>query len=136
VSYVVDDPWLGETYVIEFDLMGTVSVIENVLPKADLVVASASDLTVVLDASGSVDPDGSIVRYEWDLDGDGLFDHTSTYSAIQYTYAEDTTYLASVRVTDDRGGTDTASVSVTVQAPPPPEDEKPGKGKGGNGKKK
>jgi len=136
VSYVVDDPWLGETYVIEFDLTGTVSVIENVLPRADLVVASASDLTVVLDASGSVDPDGSITRYEWDLDGDGLYDHTSTYWGIQYTYAEGGTYLVSVLVIDDRGGADTASVSVTVQAPLPPEDEKPGKGKGGKGKKK
>src|SRR4051794_10050362 len=29
---------------------------------------------VVLDGSGSVDPNGSIVRYEWDLDGDGTFE--------------------------------------------------------------
>jgi hypothetical protein len=136
VSYVVDDPWLGKTYVIEFELTGTASIIENVLPQADLIVASVGDLTAVLDASGSVDADGSILRYEWDLDGDGLYDHTSTYSAIQYTYAEDGTYLASVRVTDDRGGSDIASVSVTVQAPPPPKDERPGKGKSGKGKKK
>ena len=34
---------------------------------------------VVLDASGSFDPDGTIVLYEWDLDGDGQFGDTFNY---------------------------------------------------------
>lgn len=127
VSYVVDDPWRGETNVIEFELTGTVSIIENIPPQADLFVASVSDLTVVLDASGSLDPDGSVVRYEWDFDGDGDYEYESPYPVVQHTYAGDGTYSIRVRVTDDRGGSDLASTSVTAQAPRP---EKPGKGKG------
>jgi hypothetical protein len=135
VSYVVHDPWRGETYVIEFDLAGTAAIIDNVQPEADLVVTSVSDRTVQLSAAGSQDPDGAIVRYDFDFDGDGSYDYSSIYPGVQYTYAADGTYVIRVRVTDDRGGTDIAFVSVAVQAPPPPEEEKPGKG-GGKGKNK
>lgn len=126
VSYVIDDPWLGETHVIEFELTGAVSLIENVPPEADLTVASVSGLTAALDASGSLDSDGTILTYEWDPDGDGLYDLESTFAAIEYSYAENGTYMVRVRVTDDRGGSDIASTYVTVQA----QEVKRRKGKG------
>jgi PKD repeat protein len=72
-------------------------------------------LTVNFDASASTDSDGTIVLYEWDFDGDGIFDMdtgaTSTVST-EYTTAGD--YDPAVRVTDDSGDSDTVSLSETV----------------------
>jgi hypothetical protein len=135
VSYTVDDPLLGETYVIEFELEGTVTFDVNLPPEADLVVESVSDLTARFSAAGSQDSDGTIVSdYEWDLDGDGIYDAATTAASIEHTYAAAGTYWVTVRVSDDDGATDTATTSVSVEAPPPPpDDEKPGKGKGGGG---
>lgn len=133
LAYVVDDPFLGETWVVEFDLTGVVE--HNVQPDADLAVVSVNDRTAEFSAAGSRDPDGSIVRYDFDFDGDGSYDTSSVYADARHTYAADGTYVAAVRVTDDCGATDVAFVTVTIQAPPP-QPEEPGKGKGGNGKGK
>lgn len=135
---IVEDAILGETWIVEFELQGHVRPVENVLPQASLVVASIRDLAVDLDASASADPDGSVVLYEWDLDGDGAYDlETAAYPWLTHTYEQAGTYTIVVRITDERGGTDTAAVRVTVEEPaPPPDDSKGGgKGKGGKGKK-
>ena len=34
--------------------------------------------SVAFDASGSYDPDGEVVLYEWDWDSDGTYDYSST----------------------------------------------------------
>ena len=41
-----------------------------------------SPLSTVLNASGSFDSDGVIVKYEWDFDGNGSWDSTTTSSNI------------------------------------------------------
>jgi len=72
-------------------------------------------LPVTLDASGSYDPDGVIVSYEWDYNGDGEYDQVTSSPQMSYTW--DTAYNGSVtlRVTDDDGltATDTAIVAIT-----------------------
>ncbi len=76
-------------------------------------------LTVDFDASASSDSDGSIVKYEWDWEGDGTFDYDSgTDPTAQYTYESEGEFVATVRVTDDDGLTDTESVTITVSLPP------------------
>ena len=46
------------------------------------------DQTVTFDATGSSDPDGSIVKYEWDLDGNGTYEtDTGTTPRATTTYA-------------------------------------------------
>lgn len=75
-------------------------------------------LNVNFDASTSYDNDGSIVNYEWDYDGDGIYDNSTganPYSSTTYTIAD--VYNATVRVTDDRGDSDTDFVTITVNAP-------------------
>jgi PKD repeat protein len=71
---------------------------------ASLVASRDSLLTgeiVLLDASGSQSSDGSIALYEWDLDGDGIFDVSSTSDTWEHAYVDDGTVAAQVRVTDD-----------------------------------
>ena len=72
-------------------------------------------LTVNFDASGSYVPDATIVRHEWDLEGDGVFDYDSASEATaQHTYDCAGLYNAAVRITDSLGGWDTETVGITV----------------------
>ncbi len=68
-------------------------------------------------ASGSSDPDGSIVSYEWDFDGDSIWDASGDLPTPTWTYDVADTYNALVRVTDNEGATATDSVTITVTQP-------------------
>ena len=69
---------------------------------------------VTFDGSGSTDPDGSIVAYDWDF-GDG---NTGTGVAPTHTYAAVGTYNVTLTVTDDTGATDSATSTATIGAVP------------------
>jgi len=69
---------------------------------------------VTFDASSTFDPDGSISTYEWDLDGDGLFELSTTDAVVTHTYTTSGLKQATLRVTDDEGETARQSVTVTV----------------------
>ncbi|MBU1018802.1 MAG: PKD domain-containing protein [Patescibacteria group bacterium] len=73
--------------------------------------AGALPLKVEFDASESLDPDGEIVAYEWDLDGDGKFDDAEGVTA-SYTYEKIGTYEASLRVTDNNGEYSISTVEI------------------------
>jgi PKD repeat protein len=71
---------------------------------------------VTFDGSGSKDPDGSIVKYEWDLNYDGrtfTIDTTGKTASTGYPDGPATVAIA-LRVTDDRGASHTATTQVTV----------------------
>ena len=70
-------------------------------------------LTVSFSGTGSSDPEGRPLSYSWDLNGDGTFGD-ATGSAASYTYTTVGVYHPSLRVTDDQGANDTASVAVTA----------------------
>ncbi|MEZ4210520.1 MAG: PKD domain-containing protein, partial [Patescibacteria group bacterium] len=64
------------------------------------------------------DPDGTIVKYSWDLDGDGGFeDHTGTENRNYRVYQKGT-YVVTVRATDNDGLTATDSVTVVITDQP------------------
>ena len=76
-------------------------------------------LKVQLSAAESSDPDpGDTLSYSWDLNGDGKFGDSTEVSPT-YTYTEPGTHVATVRVTDPEGASDTASVSIKVNDAPP-----------------
>ena len=68
-------------------------------------------LSVSFDGSGSSDPDGDLLVYAWDLDGDGQFDDSSQVSP-SWVYQSAGQVTVSLRVTDPDGGSDTDSVTV------------------------
>ena len=94
----------------------TVSVAPGT-PSANASVSPSSGelpLGVSLSGSGN-DPDGSIVLYEWDYDGDGIFDWFSDENADTYfTYSEAGSYSPTLRVTDNEGFTAVDAASLTV----------------------
>jgi PKD repeat protein len=76
-----------------------------------------SPLLVNLSASAT-DPDGSSIdQYEWDIDGDGTYDQTTTTSNLQTTYSGIGTFYPRVRVTDSgsQQAEDVAQVFVEPQ---------------------
>ena len=70
------------------------------------------------------DPDGEILFYEWDFDGDGSFDWSSfETAAVDHEYEALGTYTAFFRVTDEGGlfAQDNCTITVTeeiVNTPP------------------
>ncbi len=101
----------------------SVSVVaSNGLPVASLTVSPnpvAAGAPVLLDARGSSDSDGTIVKYDWDLDGNGSFETTSGPTPTRsHTYPNAATFNVGVRVTDDDGGTNTKRLSLVVTGDP------------------
>jgi PKD repeat protein len=73
--------------------------------------------TVQFSGAGT-DDDGSITKYEWDFDGDGVFEWSSNENGLTtFIFNNVGTYTATLRVTDDSGKTATDSLTVTVKSP-------------------
>jgi PKD repeat protein len=73
-----------------------------------------SALSVLLDGL-TEDYDGNIVLYEWDFEGDGVYDYSSAISPkTSNIYIDTGTYNALLRVTDDSGKQSVSSVQITV----------------------
>ena len=68
---------------------------------------------VLLDASASHDLDGSIVRYGWDLDNDGVVDQTSDKPTLSVSFPVAGDSTVGLTVTDDYGN----SVRTTATFP-------------------
>jgi len=115
----------GDTFVATFRIWvngivgewesDTVNIMINRIPVADAngpYEVTAGD-TIHLDGSGSYDPDGTIVNWEWDIDNDGTYDTSG--EIISHTYLTPGTYTVLLRVTDEYGSTDTDTTTVTVK---------------------
>ena len=107
-----------------FGLSDVIPAVVTVLGQAPVAALAASTnsgsapLAVTLSAAGSAAAvNHAIVDYEWDFDGDGVRDALSLEPSIAHVYGEVGTYRASVRVTDDQGLQDSASLELVVLAP-------------------
>ena len=94
----------------------------NHAPVADIQAAptsGAAPLTVNFDGTGSTDADGDPLAYEWDLDGDGEFDD-STSPTPQWTFTSPILVNVSLRVTDPTPefGIATIQIQALVNSPP------------------
>lgn len=69
---------------------------------------------ILLDASNSSDPNGTITSYEWDLNGDGEYgDATGITTTV--TFVENGSYTIRLRVMDDNGATNEDTAETNVQ---------------------
>ncbi|MBU4590578.1 MAG: PKD domain-containing protein, partial [Candidatus Omnitrophica bacterium] len=114
------------TYIVVFragDRSGAVSEVAQAImiqapnqsPTASISaepLSGKTPLTVHFSNAGSTDPDGEIVSYAWEF-GDG---NASTEENPAHTYESVATYTVTLTVTDNKGGSDTASIEVTVNS--------------------
>ncbi|MCK4579919.1 MAG: PKD domain-containing protein, partial [Dehalococcoidia bacterium] len=68
---------------------------------------------VSFDASGSADPDGTIILYEWDFNNDGVTDATGM--AVTHSFPTAGVYPVTLVVTDNDGAIDAETKGVPVQ---------------------
>ena len=134
--------WIGAwTYL--YELGGEISQCYPVADAGEDVQSYPPTVPLELDGSGSyfesgpTCPDGEIVLYEWDCDGDGVYDYSGTDPVTTCTYpavynpdssidwdATERTYTATLRITDNtpasQGGPQTSvdTCEVHITAPP------------------
>lgn len=102
----------------------TASSTTNEPPEAVLATnpdSGNAPLTVDFNAADSVDPDGALVDYEWDLDGDGMYNGPTPTEMdaqgennAQFTYNSAGNYTVKLRVTDNEGATGDDSTTIIV----------------------
>ncbi len=68
---------------------------------------------VQFDGTGSHDPEGSVLGYQWDF-GDGA---TGAGALVTHAYGAAGSFVVTLTVTDDQGATATDTATVTVQTP-------------------
>ncbi len=85
----------------------------NRAPVASLKASPTSGplpLAVSFDGTGSRDPDGDPLTYEWDFTSDGMVN--SRAATTNYTYSTKGVYTATLRVRDAAGAVGTATVEI------------------------
>jgi PKD repeat protein len=117
----------GEVYYVNFGDGGrgsgsVVRIAYSPNNSTPIAVASAtptfgtSPLKVTFKGSGSSDPDGDALKYEWDF-GDGTA--KSTAKDPVHTYMKGGNFDARLKVTDPKNASSTATVRISVNNAPP-----------------
>ncbi|MCK4682885.1 PKD domain-containing protein [Candidatus Bipolaricaulota bacterium] len=98
-----------------FTIKGT----PNMPPEVSFIVTPGAphiDEPITFDASGSFDPDGTMASYDWDFDGDGLFDRTTTDPVTTYSYAVSGLKSVTLKATDSEGASARVTYTLDVSA--------------------
>jgi PKD repeat protein len=72
---------------------------------------------IMLSGAESFDYDGTIVKYEWDVDDDGIFDYTTAAPQVSHRYKSAYSGKILLRVTDNDGLSSQDTASATIQLP-------------------
>jgi hypothetical protein len=98
--------------------IGTATIVVNAPPQASFTVAPAKprEGQEVTFASTSIDPDGALVKQEWDLNNDGTFERSG--AVVSTSRLKKGTRPVRLRVTDGKGAAATSLVGVKVAAKP------------------
>jgi len=93
----------------------TIKVLSNSPPVAKFTVPEGiyTNVEAAFDAAASYDPDGEIVKYEWDFDGDGVVDAEG--QKVEWTFTEEGTYKVILIVTNDDGATARKETEIQVE---------------------
>lgn len=123
-TYQVHGLFTARLTVFDNDGLSSSDAVAIIVGSAPDVTAVASVLSGVaplsVDFSGTAtDNDGTIVLYEWDFDGDRVFDYSNTDSAsVTHAYTSGGIFNATLRVTDNDGLINVYSVIISVSGPP------------------
>ena len=85
----------------------------NESPSADFTYSPGKPSigkTSSFNASGSIDPDGEVISWNWDF-GDG---NRSSGKTVSHSYSSADNYTVTLTITDNRGATDTNSKTISV----------------------
>lgn len=96
----------------------TIQLVKHTAPVARAAVSAPVALvgdTITFSGQTSSD-DGAIVKYEWDLDGNGTFERTGVQAAT--SFGAPGTREATLRVTDNHGVTRTTKISARIHERP------------------
>jgi plastocyanin len=96
---------------VHASMTGVVQVAANQFATPEFAWTPAAPVVgqaVTFSAGAFADPDGAIVAYQWDLDGDGAFE--SAGAQVAHTYAAPGTVHVALRYVDDVQGTSPATV--------------------------
>lgn len=77
-------------------------------------VSGAAGTPILFDGSHSFDPNGFIVRYEWDFNNDGIFDVSTSAPTVSHSYPAAYSGWIILQVTDNNGNTAKVKVRATV----------------------
>ena len=97
------------------DANNSVSVLANQAPIAAFSARRVEGREWRFNAGASDDPDGSIVRYDWDF-GDGTTRTSSGGFAFSYLFLLSGTFTVTLTVTDNEGATGTTTHDIVVSA--------------------
>ena len=114
-SKVMYEDIFGESHEVEVPILG-VKVIRSP-PVAIFTVSNNTPLTnqpVIFDASPSYDPDGEIVVYRWDFDGDGDWDIEGNIVKIKHNYNKSDIYNVKLEVEDNDGAKNSTIKEINV----------------------
>jgi PKD domain-containing protein len=96
--------------------------VQNIAPTASLAASTArrvAGVRTTLSAAASQDPDGSIVNYRWDLDGNGTFEtNTGATPTANKTFPRFGTFRVGLQVTDSDGAINATTASLAVSPAP------------------
>ena len=116
VTFTYPGETLGDDNYTSCEAVTSFTVGDFVPPVAYFTYSPSSPVdtydVIYFDASDSYDPDGIIVSYDWDFD-DGTSFLTNS-SSVTHSYVDDGNYTVTLTVTDDDGGTASASDTITV----------------------
>ena len=116
----------GGQFVSQPDLSNFVPTLESTIIKAGSApLADAGgpysgiiNDPVTFSAGGSRDDSEKIIKYDWDFNGDGVYDATTDNPVTSYAYSSTGKYNLTVRVRSASGLAATATSTVTITAAP------------------
>ena len=109
------DVFEGESENFDYSMQNIASIISTkpfAWLEGPFVIKSGDEL--MLDASGSYSPGSTIYKYEWDFNGDGVYEITTSEAEVNYVFEQDFDGFIGVRVTDYNSNSSVASTKLTV----------------------
>jgi hypothetical protein len=111
----IDNAGISKTYVLSFTAInpgnqGPTAVFTTSMNQGE------APLAVELDPATSIDPDGTIIKYEWDFDNDGEYEtSTTTPDVVSHVFGVFGLNFITLRVTDNDLATDVLTHAVQCQ---------------------